>query len=86
MSATAQLVIESEKQLELELFPGEPWGGRSPRALTSARLRFIFKPEAQEHERFFVDPRQVEIWPAGERLVRRTSPSASTLIPLPRRL
>ncbi len=40
-----------------------PWRGVSPRVLTRGRLAFIFKPEAQKHERFFVDPDQLLLWP-----------------------
>ncbi len=60
----------------------EPWDGRSPRSLTKARLGFIFKAEPQKHERFFVDPDQLDLF-------RETKPrrplygGAPSLLPLP---
>ena len=49
-------------QLELNLFPCEPWGGRSPRALTRVGSGFILNQEVPEAARFFVDPEQLMIW------------------------
>ncbi len=52
-------------QLDLGLYAGEPWGGRSPRGLTRVALGLILNPEVlRERERFF-DPAQLELWPAG---------------------
>jgi len=45
----------------------EPWRGQSPRALTRAYKRFIFKPEAQKDDRFFVDPLQIDLFPVVEK-------------------
>ena len=49
-------------QVELDALP---WQGRSPRGLTRARLSVIFKPEAQKHERFFVDLDQFDLFRAA---------------------
>ncbi len=50
------------EQLQLKLFPGVPWDGRSPRALTRAGSGFILKPEAHRHEVFFADPDQYDLF------------------------
>ncbi len=50
-------------QLELRLFPGEPWDGRSPRALTRVGVGFILKPGGGESGDVFVDPEQYDLWP-----------------------
>ncbi len=50
-------------QLELQLFEGVPWAGRSPRALTRAGSGFILKPEAAEAVTFLLDPDQLEFFP-----------------------
>ncbi len=47
------MVLHDSDQLELDLFPGEPWQGRSPRALTRVGVGFIFKPEGVEAREFF---------------------------------
>ena len=76
-------------QLELDLFPGVPWGGRSPRALTSGRLALIFEARAAEERPLFCDRDQLGFWPAGQKRQRRpsvVSRGAPTLIPLPRRV
>ena len=49
-------------QVELDALP---WQGRSPRVLTRAYLGVILKPEAQKDDRFFVDPSQVDLFPAA---------------------
>jgi len=72
-------------QLELHLFPGEPWGGYSPRGLTKAAYGFIFKPRGVKSVSDFVrDPYQFVLWPSKKRRPpRRVAPSAQLLIPLP---
>ncbi len=55
---------EDLEQLELRLFEGEPWSGRSPRALTKARLGLFLNREGEKHERFFADPDQLAFFPA----------------------
>ncbi len=41
----------------------EPWGGRSPRALTRGAKRFILKAQAGKSTSDFVgDPRQCDLW------------------------
>ncbi len=37
-------------QYVLDLFPGGPWGGRSPRALTRGRNGLFLRPEPRGHE------------------------------------
>jgi len=49
-------------QLELDLFPGEPWNGRNPRELTRAHLGVIFKPRGAEDDRHFCDPLQRDLF------------------------
>ncbi len=50
-------------QLELDLFPEIPWGGRRPRDLTRGGCILIFKARAAGHE-VYRDPLQMEIWPS----------------------
>jgi len=78
----AQAVVE---QLELELFPGESWGGYSPRGLTRAAYGLIFKTRGVKSVSDFVrDPYQFALWPSKKRPpLRRVAPSARLLIPLP---
>ncbi len=74
-------------QLELDLFPGEPWGGRSPRVLTKAKISLFLRREPESHG-VEVDPLQLLLWPVtvkpprGKRLWE--APAAPTLLPLPR--
>ncbi len=77
------------EQLELELFVNEPWKGRSPRALTRGHLGIILKPQGVRARVLFCDREQLELFPLvgrSARITRRAaSPSAPTLLPLPRR-
>jgi len=50
-------------QLELNLFPDEPWGGHSPRGLTRVGLGLIFKARATEARVIFEDPMQMDLFP-----------------------
>ncbi len=79
-------------QLELALddvrlrSSGRPWGGRSPRELTSAYKRFILQPRAEKSVSDFVsDENQLDLWLAIKKaprvLLYRGAPS---LLPLPR--
>ncbi len=58
---------------QLDLWEAEraalPWGGQSPRRLTAVRqgltkvsISLFLSREAQKDDRFFVDPRQVDMW------------------------
>jgi len=61
-----------------------PWGGRSPRDLTKARISLFLRREPQKDERFFVDPDQIDMF----RRRQKKSPQyggSPTLLPLPRR-
>ena len=76
--------VEGE-QLQLELYPGVPWAGRSPRALTVARKALFLRPEPPSHEVFF-DLEQLEFWqiePAAKREGPRRYVGAPLLLPLP---
>ncbi len=67
----------NSEQLELDLFPGEPWDGKSPRALTRGRLLFILKPGGAKSMRDEVDPLQYDMWPTATnapRFVYRGAP------------
>ena len=73
----------NEVQLSLDLFPGVPWDGRSPRVLTKGHLGLIFTALAPKARAISLDPRQLEFWPPEEKAPRRGAPSAPTLLPLP---
>jgi len=78
---------EVVEQLELGLFPNEPWEGRSPRVLTRGHLGVIFKPQGVRARVVFSDRSQLELFPVvgrSARMMRRAAaPSAPTLLPLP---
>jgi len=42
-----------------------PWQGRSPRGLTKARKVVFLRREPLKDERFFVDPDQIDLFPAA---------------------
>ncbi len=60
-------------QLSLDLFPGVPWDGCSPRALTQARTALFLRPEPPRHE-VHMDSRQYEMWPVSVRPPRGKRP------------
>ena len=60
-----------------------PWYGVAPRSLTRGATELFFRQEPQKHERFFVDPNQVDMF--RRRQKRAPSQGASLLVPLPRR-
>ncbi len=73
-------------QLELDLFPGEPWSGLSPRVLTRGNKLLYLRPEPPGHE-VACDPAQLELWPIHRPSrkkghYRRTSVMAPLLLPL----
>jgi len=45
----------------------EPWAGKSPRVLTRGYLALFSRREPQKRERFFVDPRQLEMFPVARK-------------------
>jgi len=62
-----------------------PWGGQSPRELTRVGIGLFSKRERGEDDRFFVDPRQVDLF----RAAMKGSPEyrgAPSLLPLPEEL
>jgi len=69
------------RQLELPLFAGEPWAGRSPRVLTKGYIPLFLRRKPQKDERFFVDPEQLDLFRAAKRGPRRSA-GAPLLIPL----
>jgi len=75
-------------QLELDLFPGEPWGGRSPRGLTKVGKGLFLRPEPPGHEGN-TDILQLSLWPVKAGHSGRgpqAAPGAPSLLPLkPRR-
>jgi len=77
-------VINVGDQLEMTLFPGEPWEGRSPRGLTRVGLGLIFKALAVESASDYVDPLQLDLFPRRrQRTIYSGSAGAPTLLPLP---
>ena len=75
----------NSEQLQLDLFPDEPWGGWSCRALTRVRSLLFLRPEPPRHE-VYVDPAQCLLWPESVRPPRGKRPQptagASLLLPL----
>jgi len=49
-------------QLNLDLWPGVPWGGQSPWSLTRSHSSLFLRQKPPSHEVFF-DPEQLELWP-----------------------
>ncbi len=72
-------------QFILDLFPGSPWSGRSPRGLTRGRKGLFLRPEPPGHE-VDPDPMQLSLWAVPVRPPRGKQPQqaagASTLLPL----
>jgi len=54
-------------QLELDLFPGEPWNGRSPRGLTRVGLGLFLRREPQKDACDGIAEGQLEMFPAAIR-------------------
>ncbi len=69
------------EQLLLELWPGEPWQGVSPRALTRSRMGLFLRRKPPRHEVFF-DADQLELWPVEGHTKRDAPPSPSGGAPL----
>ena len=73
------------EQLELALFPGVPWNGRSPRVLTRAQLGVIFTARAESHA-VEMHPEQLMLFPVGGTGKREKVPwvyqGAPSLLPL----
>jgi len=74
-------------QLSLDLFPGIPWDGRSPRGLTRVGSGLFLRPEPPGHgvmiER---DPLQYDLWRpmvhSEAEALRPVGRGAPTLLPL----
>ena len=67
-------------QTELD---AQPWGGRSPRALTSVAKSFIFQARAPKDERFFVDPEQLVLIDEPQPMASPIWGGSPSLLPLP---
>ena len=76
--------FDDSDQFELDLFPGVPWGGRSPRGLTRVGSGLFLRPEPPSHA-VYVDAAQLELWPSPVRPPRgkrpRQAAGASLLLP-----
>ena len=82
------MIASVAEQLELGLFRGEPWDGRSPRGLTRVGRGFTLRAQAAGREPIFSDPNQYDIWTpikGVRKKVREAAPEAVTLFPLPKR-
>ncbi len=82
-------VLRDGDQFVLDLFPGVPWAGRSPRALTRVGSGLFLRRKPPGHE-VEVDPRQLSLWQASVGAIREKSTGAERgappLLPLrPRR-
>jgi len=44
-----------------------PWGGKSPRVLTAAYVRFTLKAQAAKSTSVFVDAEQCDLWLPGKK-------------------
>ncbi len=74
-------------QFDLDLFPGVPWNGRSPRGLTRVGIGLFLRPEPPRHELMDErDPRQFDLWRrmghTEKKASRGTSRGAPSLLPL----
>ena len=78
----------NSEQLELELFRGLPWDGRSPRVLTKGFIPLFLRQKPSPHEVFF-NADQLELWPIDRPHREKTPPSpyggAPLLVDLPKR-
>ena len=73
-------------ELELDLFAGEPWRGRSPRGLTRVRISLFLRREPPSHE-VYLDPAQLDFWRRGSKATTKKNapgkqPGAPSLLPL----
>ena len=79
----SSVIARVSGQFELDLFPGEPWGGYSPRGLTRVGLGVILKPRGVRARVRFSDPLQTEMFPRRRQRLIQESRTAPTLLPLP---
>ena len=72
-------------QYRLDLFPGVPWDGVSPRGLTRVQIELSSRREPPGHE-VEMDPAQLLFWPVPEKATSRKRPQqaagAPSLLPL----
>ncbi len=86
MDGSELVLLEEEGQLVFALFEGEPWQGRSPRALTRSRKALFLSGSGGVGD-VFVDPEQLDFWRRNTRprVKKRSRPKAGaapTLLPL----
>ncbi len=60
------MIASVQLELPFSEWQGEPWAGRSPRTLTRGYLGLFLRREPEQHASFFVDPNQIDMWPAAE--------------------
>ena len=72
---------------QLDLWPAWvsaiPWGGRSPRALTRVNNLLFLRRKPQKDDRFFVDPFQIDMFPAAITNAPRIYRGAPLLVEVP---
>ena len=78
----SEILLEGMGQLSLDLFPGQPWQGRTARALTRVGLGLSFEPRGGR-ARVSLDPLQYDFFPRRRQRLKRQSRTAPTLLPLP---
>ena len=67
-------------QLQLDLFPGVPWSGRSPRFLTRCSEALFLRREPQKDDRNRIDPDQMDLFHAAITPPRKPSEGAPLLL------
>ena len=85
MRRTSGFLREGD-QFVLDLFPGEPWDGRSPRSLTRVLTGgLFFRPEPPGHE-VELDAMQLDFFRGRSKAAKKKRPpqaeGASLLLPL----
>ena len=70
---TSSGILRDGDQFELDLFPGVPWRGHSPRGLTRVRSGLFLRPEPACHE-VQTDSTQLDFWPGGSKATKRKRP------------
>ncbi len=78
-------ILRDGDQLELDLFPGVPWQGHAPRALTRVKSGLFLRQEPPSHG-VYLDPAQLDFWRGRSKATMKKRPpreeGASLLLPL----